>query len=44
MRKVLRVSLAVLLPAWAIYRQSMRELDRLTLFDPPDTKRRDLHE
>ena len=34
MQKVFCVSLAVLLPAWAIYQQSMRELDRLNLFDP----------
>lgn len=35
MQKVFRVSLAVLLAAWAIYQQSMRELDQLNLFDPP---------
>ena len=35
MKKVFCVSLAVLLPAWAIYQHSMRELDQLNLFDPP---------
>ena len=35
MQKMIRVSLAVLLPAWALYQQSLRELDRLDLFDPP---------
>lgn len=34
MRKMIRVSLAVLLPAFALYQQSMREIDRLDLFDP----------
>ena len=34
MQKVFCISLAVLLPAWAIYQQSIRELDRLNLFDP----------
>ena len=35
MQKMIRVSLAILLPAWALYQQSMRELDSLNLFDPP---------
>lgn len=34
MRRVFRAAL-VLLPACILYRQSMRELDRLNLFDPP---------
>lgn len=34
MQKMILVSLAVLLPAWVLYQQSMRELDRLDLFDP----------
>ena len=35
MQKLFRISLAVLLPAWVFYQKSMRELDRLDLFDPP---------
>ncbi len=35
MKRVFRVFLVLLLPSCILYQKSMRELDRLNLFDPP---------